>query len=252
MQLNVLRPLSGSVGNLSEFAVICRGIDDISSTNERLTKRHEVRVVIVIDDIFDEFGFSICSRHHKVLLDITFCNCLYDRSKLSNLPSTGNEKDVKSGERNTKLNLLRAFTRYVLDVLYPYQNMAPKKKKRTSRHSRSNTNRRLHPEITCWICITPCVRISSEILSLTFVQQFGTAIFLDPTWDVANITKCSKSFRALFFKLRDSRPSTLSGLAEVNTNVLKVVIDVLSNSYLSDYLQMFLDHYSVSLAGRST
>jgi len=34
----VLDPLSGSVGNLSEFADVCRGIDGLANTNERLTR----------------------------------------------------------------------------------------------------------------------------------------------------------------------------------------------------------------------
>lgn len=66
-------------------------------------------------------------------------------------------------------------------------------------------------------------------------------MLLDPVWDVNCILKTSKTFRALFQKIRTARPSFISTRNIANTVILKEVVDVMSGGALTEHVQIFLN-----------
>jgi hypothetical protein len=66
--------------------------------------------------------------------------------------------------------------------------------------------------------------------------QFGPNVLLDPTWDVTQLGRCSKTFRAVVTLLCTSRPPLRTG-----TEVYKAIIHVLSNGELSLHATQVLE-----------
>lgn len=65
--------------------------------------------------------------------------------------------------------------------------------------------------------------------------QFGVSVLLDPSWDINNMSRCTKTFRAVLSKLCTSRPAERG-----NEEVLKAVVGVLSGEQFSPYFAQLL------------
>jgi hypothetical protein len=82
--------------------------------------------------------------------------------------------------------------------------------------------------------------------------QFGASALLDPTWDIDNLRRCSKPFRAVFKLLCAPELSIVPARRVANHSVFLTVVNTLTREDLTEHVNHMLSPISVTYTAHKT